>query len=145
MNGEISHRDQNCFYLQGCKHVNFCGKVEHFHMGVNGDWLTFIASLKWPFEELQFLALLHWLHFSTSVIAACIYSTIPHTYISWFLIFKFLLTYSAKHQPILSSLQTPSSVRPNFKFNQSAFCFTASYQIATGGNRSARCLKCRIN
>lgn len=29
------------------------------------DWLTFLAGLKWPFE-LQFLALLCWLHFSAS-------------------------------------------------------------------------------
>ena len=26
-------------------------------MGVYGDWLAFGASLKWPFEELQFSAL----------------------------------------------------------------------------------------
>ena len=33
-------------------------------MEVNGDWLTSGASLKWTLDELQFLALLHWLHFT---------------------------------------------------------------------------------
>ena len=32
-------------------------------MGIYVDGLAFGASLKWPFEELQFLALPHWLHF----------------------------------------------------------------------------------
>ena len=38
-------------------------------MEVTVDWLAFGASLKWPLEELQFLALLHWLHFTASEVA----------------------------------------------------------------------------
>ena len=67
MNGEFSYRDQTVF-VPGCKHVYFCCNVEQFNMGVCGDWLTFGASLMWSFKELQFLALLYWLHFS----AACV-------------------------------------------------------------------------
>ena len=40
-------------------------------MGVYGNWLTFGARLKWPLEELQFLALPHWLNFSAPDVAAC--------------------------------------------------------------------------
>ena len=50
-------------FFPGCKHVYFCRKVGHFNMGVNGGWLCFEVSLKWTLEELQFLALLQWLHF----------------------------------------------------------------------------------
>lgn len=32
-------------------------------MGVGEDWLTFEASFKWPFEELQASALLYCLYF----------------------------------------------------------------------------------
>ena len=36
-------------------------------MEVNGDRLAFGASLKWTLEELQILALPHWLHFVAEV------------------------------------------------------------------------------
>ena len=65
----ISYRDKNCF-VPDCKHVYFCCKVGHFNMGIYGDWLSFWASPKWPFEELQLLALLHELHLSASEVAA---------------------------------------------------------------------------
>ena len=42
--------------LPCCKHVYFCCKLGHYNMGVNGDWLLFIASLKWPLEQLQILS-----------------------------------------------------------------------------------------
>lgn len=51
MDREICYRDQNC-------------KIGHFNMGFYGHWLFFGAGLKWSFKELQFLVLLHWLHFS---------------------------------------------------------------------------------
>ena len=42
------------FFVPGYKHVYFCCKVGLFNLWMNGDWLTFGASLKWPFKELQF-------------------------------------------------------------------------------------------
>lgn len=42
-----------------------------FYIGVYGSWLTFGVSLKWPLEELQLLALQHWLWHSAPEIAAC--------------------------------------------------------------------------
>ncbi len=44
------------YLVSGCKYVYFC-KFGHFNISLSGDWLTFGATLKWPFEELQFLAL----------------------------------------------------------------------------------------
>lgn len=49
------------------------------------DWLTFGASLKSPFKELQFLAFLHWLHSSVLEVAAwliVILTTYQQHYIS---------------------------------------------------------------
>lgn len=42
-----------------------------FYIGVYGSWLTLGVSLKWPLEELQLLALQHWLWHSAPEIAAC--------------------------------------------------------------------------
>ena len=39
-------------------------------MGLNEDWLTVGASLKWPLDELQLLALLYGLHFSSLEVVA---------------------------------------------------------------------------
>lgn len=54
MNGEIGCRDQNDVFVPGCKLVYICCKVSHFNIELYGNWLTCGASLKWPFEELQF-------------------------------------------------------------------------------------------
>ena len=50
-----NYGDQNCFFVQGCKYVSFCCKVEHLNMEVNGNWLTGGArwSPLWPVEELH--------------------------------------------------------------------------------------------
>ena len=40
-------------FVPGCKHVYFCCKVEHFNMGVNGDWLISGASLKRTLNKLS--------------------------------------------------------------------------------------------
>lgn len=58
------HLKTKTFFAPGCKHIYFCYKVGHFNMEVYGDLLTLGASLKWPKEELLFLAIVGWLHFS---------------------------------------------------------------------------------
>lgn len=53
MTGEISNRDKKHFIYQA---VNmFISAVKLVNIVVNGDRLAFRASLKWPFNELQFL------------------------------------------------------------------------------------------
>lgn len=65
MNGKICYRERPKTFF-----VYFCCKVGHFHMRNYGVWLASGASLKWPLEEQQLLALLHWLHFSALEVAA---------------------------------------------------------------------------
>lgn len=65
MNGKICYRERPKTFF-----VYFCCKVGHFHMRNYGVWLASGASLKWPLEEQQLLALLHWLHFSAPEVAA---------------------------------------------------------------------------
>ncbi len=43
-----------------------CCKVGRFNVGLSEDGLTFGGSLKWPFEELQLLALNCQLRFAAS-------------------------------------------------------------------------------
>ena len=57
MIGEISFSDQNYFGKLGI--------LTWGSMRIDSLW-----GLKWPFKELQFLALPHWLHFSTPEVAA---------------------------------------------------------------------------
>ncbi len=38
-----------------------------FNLAFYGDKLTFGTSLKWPFEELQFLTLQWWINFSAQL------------------------------------------------------------------------------
>lgn len=45
-----SYKDPSCFFIPGCKRVYFCCISAR-------NWITFAAGLKWPFEQLQFLAL----------------------------------------------------------------------------------------
>ncbi len=49
MNEGMSYRDQNHVLYQAVN--EFTG---HFNVGHYRDWLASAASLKWPFEELQF-------------------------------------------------------------------------------------------
>ncbi len=35
-NREMSNRDQNCFFVPGCKHVYFCTKFDIFKRGFMG-------------------------------------------------------------------------------------------------------------
>lgn len=51
--------------ITGFKGVYFCCKVGYFNTGVSGARLTFETNVKWPLDELQFLALPHCLHFIT--------------------------------------------------------------------------------
>lgn len=39
-----------------CQAVNMLFNTGHFDMGVCGDWLTLKTCLKWPQQEVQFLA-----------------------------------------------------------------------------------------
>lgn len=57
MKPEKIHRCQNCFLYFT---LYLCHTTGHFHMWVCGDWLPFGAV-----HELPFLALPHWLHFSS--------------------------------------------------------------------------------
>lgn len=50
----------------------------HFNMGSYGAWFTFGVSLKWPFGELQFLAIWHWLNCSAPG-GSCLSHTESHT------------------------------------------------------------------
>ncbi len=63
MNSKISYRDQNCYLYQAVTFSawyknEFWDKIGHCEMTL------LRASLKWPFEELQFLILLCWLYYS---------------------------------------------------------------------------------
>lgn len=62
----INYRDKKSeFFIPGCKHVILAVKVNFLNIWVCEDWLTFEASLKWSFRELQ---LWHFAHLSNECI-----------------------------------------------------------------------------
>lgn len=50
--------------------VYFCSEVRHLNMGAYGDRFSSVASLKCPFEELQFVSLQCWLLFTATEVDA---------------------------------------------------------------------------
>lgn len=75
---ENSYKDQNRFFVFLHQAVNIFISAVKFNMGVYGDLPCFWASLKWPFDVLQFLALPHQLYFSASEVAAWCHPVIPN-------------------------------------------------------------------
>ena len=67
------HEWENLFFVPACEGVQICcSNLGHFNMRFYRGWLAFGASLKWTFEELQFLVLTRWINFSPPTPGFCL-------------------------------------------------------------------------